>query len=136
TTYKNVMRRLTKALLGTGIAMFLFSCDEATEVSDLDQTQEATEIIQVTNHDGKPFSTQPDSEKGRFTAGPGGGVMMQGFYWDVPAGGTWWNTVKGKLTAWSNAGIQSVWLPPVSKAQNGPYSMGYDPTDYFDFGNY
>jgi alpha-amylase len=25
---------------------------------------------------------------------------------------------------------------PVSKAQNGPFSMGYDPTDYFDFGNY
>jgi alpha-amylase len=24
----------------------------------------------------------------------------------------------------------------VSKAQNGPFSMGYDPTDYFDFGNY
>jgi hypothetical protein len=24
-------------------------------------------------------------------------------------------------------------LPPVSKAQNGPFSMGYDPTDYFDF---
>jgi alpha-amylase len=23
--------------------------------------------------------------------------------------------------------------PPVSKAQNGPFSMGYDPTDYFDF---
>jgi alpha-amylase len=28
------------------------------------------------------------------------------------------------------------WLPPVSKAQNGPFSMGYDPTDYFDFDNY
>jgi alpha-amylase len=41
-----------------------------------------------------------------------------------------------KVTAWSNAGIGSIWLPPVSKAQNGPFSMGYDPTDYFDFGNY
>jgi alpha-amylase len=42
---------------------------------------------------------------------------------------------KVKVTAWSNAGIGSIWLP-VSKAQNGPFSMGYDPTDYFDFGNY
>jgi alpha-amylase len=32
--------------------------------------------------------------------------------------------------------VSSIWLPPVSKAQNGPFSMGYDPTDYFDFGNY
>jgi alpha-amylase len=62
--------------------------------------------------------------------------MMQAFYWDVPAGGNWWNTVSTKVTAWSNAGIGSIWLPPVSKAQNGPFSMGYDPTDYFDFGNY
>jgi alpha-amylase len=32
--------------------------------------------------------------------------------------------------------LVSVPFPPVSKAQNGPFSMGYDPTDYFDFGNY
>jgi alpha-amylase len=38
--------------------------------------------------------------------------MMQAFYWDVPAGGNWWNTVSTKVTAWSNAGIGSIWLPP------------------------
>jgi hypothetical protein len=64
----------------------------------------------------------PDLQK--FVAGPGGRVLMQGFYWDVPDGGNWWNTVKDKLTAWSNAGIGAVWLPPASKAQNGAYSMG------------
>jgi alpha-amylase len=42
---------------------------------------------------------------GKNTANPGGGVMMQAFYWDVPAGGNWWNTVSTKVTAWSNAGI-------------------------------
>jgi alpha-amylase len=31
-----------------------------------------------------------------------------------------------KVTAWSNAGIGSIWLPPVSKAQTA-LSMGYDP---------
>ncbi|BDD04012.1 alpha-amylase [Aureibacter tunicatorum] len=63
-------------------------------------------------------------------------VMMQGFYWDVPAGGTWWDVVKSKVPAWSEAGITSIWLPPVSKAQNGALSMGYDPTDYFDLGEF
>ena len=66
----------------------------------------------------------------------GSGVMMQAFYWDVPAGGNWWNIVSGKVQDWSNAGIDAIWLPPVSKAQNGPFSMGYDPFDYFDFGQY
>ena len=66
----------------------------------------------------------------------GSGVMMQAFYWDVPAGGNWWNTIEGKVQDWSNAGMDAIWLPPVSKAQNGPFSMGYDPFDYFDFGQY
>ena len=66
----------------------------------------------------------------------GSGVMMQAFYWDVPAGGTWWNTVKVKVQDWSAAGIDAIWLPPASKAQNGPFSMGYDPFDYYDFGEY
>ena len=69
-------------------------------------------------------------------AAVGSKVMMQAFYWDVPAGGNWWNTVKAKLPAWSSAGIDAIWLPPASKAQNGAFSMGYDPFDYFDFGNY
>lgn len=66
----------------------------------------------------------------------GGKVMMQAFYWDVPAGGTWWNTVNAKIPAWKNAGIDAIWLPPATKAQNGGYSMGYDPFDYYDFGSY
>jgi alpha-amylase len=66
----------------------------------------------------------------------GSGVMMQAFYWDVPAGGTWWNVLNGKVQDWSNAGIDAIWLPPASKAQNGPFSMGYDPFDYYDFGQY
>lgn len=63
-------------------------------------------------------------------------VLMQGFYWDVTAGGVWWDTINGKLDNWKNAGITSIWLPVVSKGQSGAYSMGYDPYDYFDFGQY
>ena len=68
------------------------------------------------------------------------GVMMQGFYWDVPGGGTWYNTMKSKAYGLrymaGGKGIDRIWFPPVSKGQGGGYSMGYDPHDYYDLGNY
>ena len=88
-----------------------------------DRHPEFQKEIQVTN--------TPNDERianGKLP-GPGRGVLMQAFYWDVPAGGNWWNTVKGKITAWDAAGISAIWLPPVSKAQNGAFSMGYDPDE-------
>ncbi|WP_223599945.1 alpha-amylase [Chryseobacterium sp. GVT01B] len=116
------------------------SCQNRDELINETSRQEEVhnKTVNVTHHDGRPFSTGKDfgSTNGKFVSGPGGGVLMQGFYWDVPEGGNWWNTVKDKLTAWSDAGIGAVWLPPASKAQNGAYSMGYDPTDYYDFGNF
>ncbi|MCC9166869.1 alpha-amylase [Pontibacter harenae] len=63
-------------------------------------------------------------------------VMMQAFYWDVPAGGIWWDNLNTKLDSWKSAGITTIWLPPISKGQSGAMSMGYDPYDYFDFGQY
>jgi alpha-amylase len=123
--------KLTQLLLA---GLVLSSCQN--EELDNKTTQEF-QPIQVTKHDGRPFSTGGSSDyASRYTAGPGGEVMMQAFYWDVPAGGNWWNTVKGKVVAWGNAGIGSIWLPPASKAQNGGFSMGYDPADYFDFGQF
>lgn len=106
------------------IGLFLISCSK--EEVALDNEAESTETVKETI-----------TAKNRSNLKPiGSGVMMQAFYWDVPAGGTWWNVVKGKVDDWSNAGIDAIWLPPVSKAQNGPFSMGYDPFDYFDFGEY
>lgn len=64
------------------------------------------------------------------------GVLMQAFYWDTPAGGNWYNTVNGKIVDWKNAGITAIWLPPVQKSNNASMSMGYDPYDYFDLGDY
>ena len=123
--------------------IFLSSCnnDSFLDATKEDQTtiEPNMEIVHVTNHDGRPFSTQTNSDDittRTFSSGPGGGVMMQAFYWDPPAGGVWWDTITTKLEAWSSAGIESIWLPPVSKAQSGSYSMGYDPTDYFDLGEY
>jgi len=64
------------------------------------------------------------------------GVLMQAFYWDHPDGGIWYDNLNSKIDDWADAGITAIWLPPVSKAHNGEYSMGYDPFDYFDLGEY
>nr|WP_316928636.1 alpha-amylase family glycosyl hydrolase [Gillisia sp. JM1] len=66
----------------------------------------------------------------------GSGVMMQTFYWDVEPRGEWWNKLNSKIEGWADAGIDRLWLPVVSKGQSGSSSMGYDPSDYFDFGNF
>ena len=66
----------------------------------------------------------------------GNRVMMQAFYWDVEPRGEWWNTITPKLTDWKANGVDRIWLPPASKGASGGLSMGYDPSDYFDFGEY
>jgi alpha-amylase len=66
-------------------------------------------------------------------------VMFQAFYWDSPAkenkAGEWWNHVAEKIPALRTSGFNAIWLPPVSKAASVT-SMGYDPYDYFDLGDY
>lgn len=66
----------------------------------------------------------------------GSGVMMQAFYWDVEPRHEWWEILNGKVEGWANAGIDRIWLPPATKGQSGGFSMGYDPSDYFDFGEF
>lgn len=65
-------------------------------------------------------------------------VMMQAFYWDAPKldkqEHNWWNFVAEKVEELDKAGINALWLPPVSKASDHK-SMGYDPYDYFDLGD-
>lgn len=117
----------------------IYSCEnENVATETMADAKKEIKVVQVTKHDGRPFSTGEftNGNASKYVAGPGGGVMMQAFYWDCPAGGNWWNTISNKVTSWGNAGMSAIWLPPVSKAQNGPFSMGYDPTDYFDFGDF
>lgn len=94
--------------------------------------------------------TDPDPEPGNGQVDPpaeaeplnladydnGSGVMMQTFYWDVEPRHEWWTNLSGKVEGWANAGINRLWLPVATKGQSGGYSMGYDPSDYFDFGEY
>ena len=69
------------------------------------------------------------------------GVMLQTFFWDCPRVDhkefQWWNTVREQVPALAKVGFTSLWLPPVHKAANlaGP-SMGYDPYDYYDLGEF
>ncbi|MCM4160199.1 alpha-amylase [Antarcticibacterium flavum] len=66
----------------------------------------------------------------------GSGIMMQAFYWDVEPRHQWWTTIDEKIAGWADAGVNRIWIPPASKGQSGGYSMGYDPSDYFDLGEY
>ena len=67
------------------------------------------------------------------------GVMLQSFYWDCPAAEDcehkWWAFVMSKLPEIARAGFTSLWLPPVNKAAYWK-SMGYDPYDYYDLGEF
>jgi alpha-amylase len=67
------------------------------------------------------------------------GVMLQAFYWDCPKVENrehqWWAYIKSKLPAITQAGFTALWLPPANKAA-GWKSMGYDPYDYYDLGEF
>jgi len=67
------------------------------------------------------------------------GVMLQAFYWDCPRVENrehqWWTFIKSKLPAIAHAGFTALWLPPANKAASWK-SMGYDPYDYYDLGEF
>ena len=67
------------------------------------------------------------------------GVMLQAFYWDCPQVENrehqWWIFIKSKLPLIAQAGFTALWLPPANKAA-GWKSMGYDPYDYRDLGEF
>ena len=64
------------------------------------------------------------------------GVLMQAFYWDVEPIGGWYDEVSTKIEDWSATGVNRIWLPAPGKGASGKYSMGYDPSDYFDVGEF
>jgi alpha-amylase len=67
------------------------------------------------------------------------GVMLQAFYWDCPRIENrehgWWDLVRERVPSIARAGFTSLWLPPASKAASWT-SMGYDPYDYYDLGEF
>lgn len=63
-------------------------------------------------------------------------IMFQTFYWDVPGGGTWYDTIAAAAPALKEAGFTHFWFPPPTKAMGGANSMGYDLYDNYDLGQY
>jgi alpha-amylase len=80
-----------------------------------------------------------NSANARVAATPVNGVMMQGFYWDVPvttAGiGTWWQNLGAKALELKNAGITAMWIPPAYKG-SGAGDVGYGVYDRYDLGEF
>lgn len=67
------------------------------------------------------------------------GVILQTFYWNCPAAegreAQWWRVIKSKLPEINRVGFTALWLPPANKAAEWN-SMGYDPYDYYDLGEF
>ena len=67
------------------------------------------------------------------------GVLLQGFYWDVPqttSSQTWWQVLGGKASEFSQAGFTAVWLPPAYKGAAGVSDVGYGVYDRYDLGEF
>ena len=63
-------------------------------------------------------------------------VLFQAFYWDVPANGEWWDTLRLKAPDLQNLQVDMVWFPPPFKGNSGAYDMGYGIYDHFDAGEF
>ncbi|MFN0157175.1 MAG: alpha-amylase domain-containing protein [Bacteroidota bacterium] len=67
---------------------------------------------------------------------PKSDVFLQGFYWNSTPGGLWWDSIASLAPRIGAAGFGAVWLPSPVKGAGGGFSMGYDPYDHYDFGEY
>ncbi len=85
--------------------------------------------------DGGPVSNASKLDLNQFRQ-QGVGVMMQAFYWNVEPKGGWYDLINSKIDDWSATGVNRIWLPAPGKGQSGFSSMGYDPSDYFDVGEF
>lgn len=67
------------------------------------------------------------------------GVMLQGFYWNVPQttpAGSWWKNLEQKAEALAEAGFTAIWLPPPYKGFAGALDAGYGVYDRYDLGEF
>lgn len=64
------------------------------------------------------------------------GTMLQAFHWYTPGDSTFYDDIAGKAPSLSKLGITAAWLPPAYKAAGGGFSVGYDPYDLYDLGEF
>ena len=62
--------------------------------------------------------------------------MIQYFHWYTPGDGFLWKDVAEKAEYLAQLGITMAWLPPAYKGNSGENSVGYDPYDLFDLGEF
>lgn len=67
-----------------------------------------------------------------------GDVLLQGFYWDAKPQNHWWAAFVSSnwVDEIPSAGFTMIWMPPAYKASNAGGSVGYDPYDHYDLGQY
>ena len=63
-------------------------------------------------------------------------TLLQSFHWYSEGNGTHYNHIKDSSDWLQDLGITSVWFPPAYKGAGGGYSVGYDPYDLFDLGEF
>lgn len=63
-------------------------------------------------------------------------TMLQGFHWYSEGNGVLYEQLKEASDWLRDLGITAVWLPPAYKGSGGGYSVGYDPYDLFDLGEF
>ncbi|MCO4293807.1 alpha-amylase [Solitalea sp. MAHUQ-68] len=92
----------------------------------------------ITKADLNQEISKPNSSKSTEAVPGQTGVMMQGFYWDVPMttpAGSWWQNLQAKATELSQAGITAIWIPPANKG-GSVYDVGYGVYDHYDLGEF
>lgn len=120
-TKKSLLRRGSGLLL---LWLFLFSSCQKEFVS-VAPASETTAASRVTTN--AVAATTPVN-----------GVMMQGFYWNVPKttpAGTWWQNLGSKAAELSQAGITAMWIPPAYKGGSAD-DVGYGVYDRYDLGEF
>jgi alpha-amylase len=63
-------------------------------------------------------------------------TIMQFFEWYLPADGGHWNFLKEHSKELSEAGINTLWLPPAYKGSGGTNDTGYGVYDLYDLGEF
>ena len=64
------------------------------------------------------------------------GTMIQFFHWYSDGDSFLWKHTKEQSKYLSDLGITAAWLPPAYKCTNAAFSVGYDPYDLFDLGEF
>ncbi|WP_417431414.1 alpha-amylase [Halpernia sp.] len=63
-------------------------------------------------------------------------TMIQFFHWYTDGNSQLYDQIENSADYLNDLGIDYVWFPPATKGNGGGYSVGYDPYDLFDLGEF